>query len=513
MNINQRIKTTAGRSSAPAAVAFTIFCWCFTVGVFADQGAVNGAHLPTDAKATCTADVANWFPNHEITANGWVTPADGLKPIFADFQNNTRCDFYRWGAQMFLWLTSGAGTKHVFNTPPVFYDISVAEDGKRHFLSETGPMKLAVRKSKTDEEIELGQAGGGDVLLSQNQSLVYYGLHANNVYALYTTGRKNNDSSLPDHFPSTSDEIDSVNTYAVEQGYPLTDTEAMALELKTSWADAATVRDRSDYVLTQAIVPVFDRAAKDPTTGKQQWTITGNQPKTLALVGMHVVGTVNGHPEMVWATFEHVDNVPDATYQYTNMDGDPATWPYDASGTWNFLPSNATEPTSIAANAQVSTYTGSGAECVRKDSQDDNTECIVNVNGAEIAPIDVIRPNPWGDDQSDSSSVANNTDLVSINVSVLSQLQAGDIRSNYIQTGSIWTAKGQIPPGFPDTDPDYLRGSTHLANSTMETFFQFHNKGENAFNPQNCFGCHGSTESDATGISHIYDELQPLPKK
>lgn len=510
MNINQRIKITTSRSMVLAAIAVTIFCWGMSAAVFADNGAVDAAHLPQNAKATCTADVASWFPNERITANGWVMPANGLAPIFADFKNNTRCDFYRWGAQMFMWLASGTGSKHVFNSPPDFYNVSVAENGKRYFLPEAGAMTLTVRKSKTDEEIELGQAGGGDVLLSQKQSLVYYALHANDVYALYTTGRKNNDSALPDNFPSTKEEIDSVIKFASEYGYPLSDTEAMALELKTSWVDAETVPDFQDYVLTEAIVPVFDRAARDPN-GKQQWTITGNEQRTLALVGMHVVGTVNGHPEMVWATFEHVDNVPDAAYQYTTADGNVSTQGYDSSGTWNFLPTDATEPTSITANALVSTYPtqpGDSGECVRKDENDTNTECIVNVNGAEIAPIDIIRPNPWGNDPGDSASVDNNTDLVSINVSVLSQLQAGDIRSNYIQTGSVWTAEGQIPESGTES---ILRGSTYLANSTMETFYQFHNDG--GFNPQNCFGCHGSSSSDATGISHIFDDLQPLPKK
>jgi len=33
---------------------------------------------------------------------------------------------------------------------------------------------------------------------------------------------------------------------------------------------------------------------------------------------MHVVGTVKGHPEMVWATFEHVNNAPNEAYPYTN---------------------------------------------------------------------------------------------------------------------------------------------------------------------------------------------------
>ena len=32
---------------------------------------------------------------------------------------------------------------------------------------------------------------------------------------------------------------------------------------------------------------------------------------TVALIGLHVVGVVEDHPEFVWATFEHEDNAPD----------------------------------------------------------------------------------------------------------------------------------------------------------------------------------------------------------
>ena len=332
---------------------------------------ITNAHLPTDAKATCTADVSSWFTGGTIVENGWVEPADGLNPIFADFTNNTRCDFYKWGAQMFLWLTSGVTTKHVFNTSPSFYNISVEQNNQRKFLSGNGPLQLAVRKSKTDEEIELGQAGGGDVLLSQDGSLVYYGLHANNVFALYTTGQKKNafdnssgwisveedaaclaqykscaseikgfckdqlNSCTHNNFPSTQAQLNIVSDFAASYGYPLTDTKAMAIELKTSWIDASTLSDKekTNYVLTQAVVPEFNRSRP-----QGPWTVTGNNEKTLALVGMHVVGTVNGHPEMIWSTFEHVNNVPDNTYVYTSTQNQSATHSYNSSGTWNFLP-------------------------------------------------------------------------------------------------------------------------------------------------------------------------------
>lgn len=154
-----------------------------------------------------------------------------------------------------------------------------------------------------------------------------------------------------------------------------------------------------------------------------------------------------------------------------------------------------------------------GAQCKRTNPDDQNSECIVNVNKAEIAPIDILRVDPWGNDHSTPASsevVANNTDLVSINYLVTSQLKSSDIRGNYVQTGGIWTSEGQIPPNGNSTD---LRGSLNLANTTMETFYQFHNPAKDAFNPKNCFGCHSSSEAHATDASHIYGELQALPRR
>lgn len=89
---------------------------------------------------------------------------------------------------------------------------------------------------------------------------------------------------------------------------------------------------------------------------------------------------------------------------------------------------------------------------------------------------------------------------------MLSQLAAGDVRGNYIQTGGVWTVKGQIPNGGTDKN---LRGSLNLANTTMEIYYQYHTNG---FNPKNCFGCHSSPATKATGISHVFNELQPLSK-
>lgn len=510
----------------------------YSVAQADNNGFVANANLPTDAMQTCTVNIDDWFMAGSPSKNGLVKPANSLKPIFANSNKNTRCTFYKWGAQMFLWLTSGESNGHVFNSQPAFYNVSVESDGQREFVTSDGPMNLTIRKSKTDEEIEVGQAGNSDILLSQDDALVYYSVHTNDVFALFTTQQKA--KILPAcmkkyqqcaseivgeckkqyvecmtatinniEFPNTAKQLKSVENFAQKYGYTLGwEKMALAMELKTSWVDASTVNS-DDYILTKAIVPVFDRSKK-----AGPWPVSGSEEKTLALVGMHVVGTVNGHPEMVWATFEHVNNVPDNAYIYNISKTKSATKAYDSQGTeWTFMKEGGAKPTAITANASVTTGSGSSAPVQITCTPDPNNASKCQDPNA-IDSTDVIRVDPWGNlhgsDNSTSlgkTAVANNTDLVSINVSVLSQLSDGDVRGNYIQSGSIWTVNGQIPPNGSDSD---LRGSLNLANTTMETFYQYHTDG---FNPINCFGCHGSSENAATDVSHIFDELQPLPPK
>lgn len=497
---------------------------------------VKNARLPSDVDMTCTvsdSEFKKWFSGHKVTANGAVTAANSTDKIFADFTDNTRCDFYRWGARMFLWMTTANNNYHVFNTPPQFYDVSVESDSKRQFIASNGTLAIGLRDGKGDESIELGQAGEDDVLLSQKESLVYYSIYTNDAFAMYRTAMeiKNGDTSLldglpkasqaeikllaetmPDKFPYKGLQMLDLDVLSALYGRKLVDPKTMILELKISWVDADTVADRDDYIITQATVPIFNRT-KDP----KKWEYTGEtENKTLAMVGFHIAGTVEGHPEMIWSTFEHVNNLPDNSYDYYTDEKKKKTGTssFDAKGDWVFFPNNGTRPAEITANATA------------QNVQDSTITTAIVAKGTDpIGPVDVYRVNPWGNVQNvadlKDATLDNNTDLISINKSVLSKLAKGDIRGNYLQVGGIWSAEGQIPTGYPDmfppsTDNDptdtYFRGSLFLANTTMETFFQYQKNIDGAVYHANCFSCHSSGKDKvATKISHIFDALEPLP--
>jgi hypothetical protein len=131
--------------------------------------------------------------------------------------------------------------------------------------------------------------------------------------------------------------------------------------------------------------------------------------------------------------------------------------------------------------------------------------------GAPITASNTQRTNPWGLPGTAAASVSSNTQIVSINQSVLSQLLAGDMRKNYFMLGATWTIGGAPPTAVPPNTTDGVQvGTNFLANSTMETYVQ-------GFT--NCFSCHDNLgvpngmlgSSTDRGLSHTYFATQPLP--
>jgi hypothetical protein len=410
-----------------------------------------------------------WFESGSVSKGGEVTFADGL-----DFNADpSACDFYQWAHQMFLWVTSPTAGGIVLDSP-VFFDVNFDSSGNAEYIANGAGAKgnqFNLRSAKPVGFQPGGQAGGSDTVLSLNGSLIYFGVHANDVYAWFNTAVSNGVIAATAPFPTTQAELSAVLAYASQNGANLTDGNALTLELKSAWVDAATVAELSNYITISAAVPNY---VKTSTT---QWTIDPKTPsvvKTLAMVGLHVVGPVAGHPEMVWATFEHQRNAPNNTFYFNSIFSQSAEIPYNSSGTWNFMTDGG--PQAGALEPQMT---------VASDGS------IQAVAGKTIAQNNVYRVNPWGSPPTPASA-DNNSELISLNLDIGIMLAlAQDVRANYFQLGAVWSKDGSIPAS--GTDPD-LAGSVLLANSTMETYHQVA--------PPGCFGCHASTTS--TGTSHLF---------
>lgn len=447
--------------------------------------------FPSDVKQTCVPSVETWFANGTVTDGGAVDAANSTGTF------DTDCDFYEWGSQMFLWLTSpanGDNGTYTFNQPG-FYEVTPLDSsGDREFLAPiagTGGLgSLALRTTKTDDsELETAQADG-NALISNKDDLVFYGLHANDIFAYYRSEEANGyfpSGSLKNNFPTSALEVDEISLLLQKGQPPISDPTALAMELKTAWVEANSVSEISQYITITAEVPVYSK-----NTANTIWTETSQtESKTLALIGLHIAGTVTGHPEMVWSTFEHVNNAPDKSYYYLTSSNSSGNNPFSANpvvGEWTLSTTPATDINSISPTAAYNA----------PDYATSTPASITAEGSSEILPADVVRLNPWGNvsdpSSADKTSVAlSNTDLISLNAAVMSALaDKQDVRANYIQVGGIWSSKGNVPvSGSTSSTFNSFAGGLNLSNTTMETFHQFPDA-NNGFETTNCFACHNN---------------------
>jgi len=345
-------------------------------------------------------------------------------------------------------------------------------------------------------QTEAGQATG-DVFMAKNGGLVYYLSLVNDVYAWFLTGA-NNKALTANEFPTTAGARDSICAYARKNGVKmLPDSNALAMEIKTSWVEASKLKDPENYVTVMATIPTYD------TTNAAEWVPKKDTVVKMAMMGMHIVGSVAGHPEMIWATFEHQDITPNATYTYVDVNNKVDTVKQDAGSDWIFS-SNAADPNPNIAhmiNRDSITFASFG----------DTIKPTVN---HKISPSNTLMIFPWGSamgsptNAEDKSSAASNSEIISINNVIRGFLVGNDVRKNYLLIGATWTSGGVAPSGVSygykgDTTAGVSIGTSVLANSTMETYIQR--------DSTSCLYCHSGGGLTPSDLSHIFADLQSLP--
>lgn len=452
---------------------------------------LENGKLPKNVATTCEvtdAEFATWFKDGSVTENGQVTPANSV-----DFVHDNNCDFYKWSERMFLWMTSNDGKNKTVFESPEFYTVSPKVNGERNLIphKQGQLLRAFANVDKTGKIIsEEGQATD-DVLMDVNGNLVYYISMVNDVYVEFLNA-VNQKKMKGNTFPTTKAERDSIFAFAKQNGITLKNPDALALEIKTSWVDAAKVKNTEEFVVIDATIPVYNKV------NDTLWTIKSERKAKLALVGMHIVGSANGHPEMIWATFEHKRNTPNAAYQYITKDNKTETVLADQGNDWLFNKD-------IKDTANVSHMTFSG-------------DSIMAKKGHTISPSNTVRTKPWGSavdvqpNAEDASPAASNSEIIAINNAVMSKLKGKDVRKNYIFIGATWTSNGTGPNGYsfnPKVDSLKVNGvaigASQLANSTMETYVQ---NGETYNAYGSCFSCHSNNDGlKPDDLSHVYGGL------
>jgi hypothetical protein len=256
-----------------------------------------------------------------------------------------------------------------------------------------------------------------------------------------------------------------------------------SLELKTSWVSTGIIpeADRADYYITNA-------------------TING-VAKEVAMLGMHVVGVVENHPEFIWATFEHNSLAPafDWTKGTASSDTDKLLFKKGSVSTIDGIYWNAKTGAPTAASEAYTLFEYG----------------VPRVKGPADKNFMVTS----------QSEPENYNNIKEINACVSKKLT--DVWNNYAYTGSIWINTDELSPKEQAallvkigsalgkaTPGSVARGSLNSANISMETYTQTFNaslESINVNNLANCLSCH-SAQSFSDGnpksplyISHVFN--------
>lgn len=391
---------------------------CGASGRAGGEGVGGSGEKSSDAD--CRADPA------------WISSPS--EPDAEAFEADSNCSFHQWAYQTFLWLTSpreGSGRlvlEGLANPIELFRPGGPGAPYPGRAADEAPRLLARTAKSRATADIEdVFQAGPGNrILVDQNGEVVYYSNHLNEVYWDFVVEHELYDLGRLQSFPAETD-------------FPVG-----ALELKASWRIAV----KDGQTLIEGAAERFHLIeAEVPTVGVNEKGIVVEDKSrpiaaTMALVGLHVTGVVKGHPEFIWATFEHVDNAPVYASTPTSDPGPSGPWSFYAPGT----PRNQT-------------------------NQFDQNDPLAVVN------VCLVHEHGGG-------SKANQTAIETLNASVRA-LQGDSLWSHYFLGGAVWT-NGDVPLNngafAPGSEDATQLGSLDLANTTLETFTQ----------NDNCFACHNA---------------------
>src|SRR5206468_260596 len=77
-----------------------------------------------------------------------------------------------------------------------------------------------------------------------------------------------------------------------------------AVELKSAWQIVSSNNPPDNYITASAMAPILKQVANKIEVDSS----APPRPVTVALLSLHVVFVLDGHPEFIWGTFEHVDS-------------------------------------------------------------------------------------------------------------------------------------------------------------------------------------------------------------
>lgn len=400
------------------------------------------------------------------------------------------CPFYQAAWQTFLHVSQpGADGEPAFLSYPGIGELFDPAG------EETDHLDLSVKVAEEDgtavlPEIGSGveQAGLGGLLIDGNGRPIYYAIHLNDRFAEFV--RRN-----------------GLTTPAAVLGADpsLAFDEPGIIELKSAWRILTPGEDRSSYFWKRATVPhlvASDRGVVPDPSGLCETV-------DVALVALHVVFTMEGHPEFIWSTFEHVDREkrPDSAPEAdANPEATDPDYVADASRSWLLYRAGAS-----AAHSNL----GALRTADELAAAFDEASQSFTRNGGATTPI--YREYP----ASKMTTTTPDEDLELLNASVWSRFlpeDSGDMRQHYRLVGATWLdrpdrdfAVGREFINAPgqSSDEGPVAGEDALSSLAMESFTQstYHN----------CFSCHDTQlvvtgdgdalEAKAINVSRVFSRF------
>jgi len=433
---------------------FATICLAVLTNCTSDSEAVVEETLEsatTPADSLCFVS-PSWFPHSQTPA-----PAEGVGSPF-DVSSTTNQIFHQWSWNKFLWLT-----KPDQGGNPLFLNQTKVKQVTASMASVTIPTGTLVVLQDT------AQAGSKSAILKTNpdynagtNAMVYYSIHMNPE--MITSGMNFASQIKSGQLPATN-----LTTFPVS-----------SFEMKVAWVPVSAIpaSKKSSY---------YTAIASLSTNGGKTFANT-----EMALIGMHVVGVVQNHPEFIWATFEHDDLAPN----------------YD----WK----------ANAASSDTDKLLYKKGRVTGIDGIVYNTATKLGTTPYQVFDLFQygVPRNPDGTFMTTSQGGQANFDNVAgINQCVKSQLD--DVWKNYFYNGSIWlNTDGKTPQqqaqlidslGYSianATPGSFARGSLNCANVTMETFTQTFGSTISSINVNSlasCFSCHSAPSfSNSSNLSPLY---------
>jgi hypothetical protein len=474
---------------ARCAVGLTLLS-CSDPFAFDDSVSEVAALQEAEEEEICSSS-EEWLPN--------TPPLDLFRPLP---HPAGECPFYRGSWQNFLIATQpdGEGRPDFMSWPSIdtLFSSSLPKAARR---AELGDIR---------------QAGGRQIVIDQNGHSLYYGIHVNQAFAEFV-----NDNDL--------DTLANVQNADPRLFFP-----AGVVELKSAWQDITTEppSEYETYITTTALVPTLSQEANGRIVEDK------NNPREIrvALLALHVVYTLPGHPEFIWGSFEHSTSSPDISAADGKRDVAPTFFDRNPS---------PEDPDNLDVSAPVSRESsklyraGTPANQANQAISEADLQLDEATQSFSGQQTSIYRMFP----ASKSHSIEPDAALSSLNFNVgelfdakRDTLSRVDKRGFYRQVGSVWMDKPQFfginsPLANDLTSPlvarggdrelqaeaqadlalnggdsqfSLLAGEDRLSSTAMESFTQ----APTSF--PNCFSCHNTQAVTSRGIPANKDTESPV---